>query len=286
MALICPITREVMVYPVIAADGHTYEERAIAQVMAASPAGFHSPMTQAYFASKKLIPNHFVKSLIAEYVDKGSEEVKAEWKANLAEIAAARKGSDAEQVFQDGKVAEAAALGHRGALTKLAYEALDAEEYEACVQHAQMLNDAGHKVGAYILGQMYYRVQNAECARPWLLECAAEFPNAYYLLGRLAEDPEKWFLKGCRSEDVDCMYAVAELSCAQLKYSVARRMFKKVMATENSRKYDAMFQLGGLCIQDKGGTGEYVKGQQLVWGAAEGGHPRALALRALNLAFF
>lgn len=283
MAHICPITREVMVSPVIAADGHTYEESAIAQVMAASPAGFHSPMTQEYFASKKLIPNHMVKSLIAEYVEKAGEEVKNEWKANCAEISAARRGGEAEQLFQAGKFVEAAAMGHRTAQSGLAYKFLDQGDYENCVKYAQMLNDAGHKVGAYILGQMYYRVSDAASARAWLTECAAEFPNAYYLLGRMADDPEKWFLKGCRSEDVDCMYAVAELSCGKGKFSVAVRMLKKVMAGENNRKYDAMFKLGGLYIQ---GKGEYVRGQQLVHAAAEAGHPQALALRALNVSFF
>ena len=287
MALKCPITHEIMVDPVIAADGHTYERHAIEMHMKLREGGFNSPMTQEHFASKKLISNHFVKSMIAEFIDKTEDEaVKADWRANCADVKAARKGQDGAQLFSAGKFEEAAALGHVEARVQLANAFLNKDDYENCAKYAEKLADDGQAVGAFILGQMYFKVKDFSSARAWLTECPREFPNAYFMLGVMApEEREKYFLKGCRYDDPDCLFEIAQSSFEAAKYSVARRYYKKLAQGESIHKYAAMFKLGGMCIQGRGGEAEYSKGQQLVFTAAEAGHPGALKLRALNLAF-
>ena len=296
MALTCPITKEIMVDPVIAADGHTYERHAIEMHMKLREGGFNSPMTQEHFSSKKLISNHFVKSMIAEFIDNtATEAVKADWRATCADVKAARKGLDGAQLFGAGKFEEAAALGHMEARIKLANDALNKidpddvneADSDACIKYAQMLNDDGRPAGAFILGQLYFKVKNYSMARAWFSECAREVPNAYFMLGVMAppEEREKYFLKGCRYDDPDCLFEIARSSFEVAKYSVARRYYKKLAQGESIHKYAAMFKLGGMCIQGRGGEVEYSKGQQLVFTAAEAGHPGALKLRALNLSF-
>ena len=67
----CPITREVMVDPVITVDGQTYERAAIERVFADTPQGEdpRSPVTGLPLSSRSLIPNVVVRSMCMDYVD-------------------------------------------------------------------------------------------------------------------------------------------------------------------------------------------------------------------------
>ncbi|CAI5530413.1 unnamed protein product [Closterium sp. Naga37s-1] len=62
--LFCPITQEMMVNPVLAADGHTYEQEAIKSWLETSDM---SPMTNQKLPSKDLVPNHAVRSMIKDW---------------------------------------------------------------------------------------------------------------------------------------------------------------------------------------------------------------------------
>ncbi|GJP81235.1 hypothetical protein CLOP_g11399 [Closterium sp. NIES-67] len=62
--LFCPITQEMMVNPVLAADGHTYEQEAIRSWLETSDM---SPMTNQKLPSKDLVPNHAVRSMIQDW---------------------------------------------------------------------------------------------------------------------------------------------------------------------------------------------------------------------------
>ncbi|CAI5483759.1 unnamed protein product [Closterium sp. Yama58-4] len=66
--LFCPITQELMVNPVIAADGHTYELVAIQQWLEKSD---RSPMTNVRLPSKALVPNRALKSMILDWRENG-----------------------------------------------------------------------------------------------------------------------------------------------------------------------------------------------------------------------
>ena len=61
--LCCPITHEVLRDPVVAADGITYERRAIAEWLASHNT---SPMTNIPLANLELHPNNLVRTLIEE----------------------------------------------------------------------------------------------------------------------------------------------------------------------------------------------------------------------------
>ena len=62
--LLCPITCELMLHPVVAPDGHTYERTAIERWLAKKRT---SPMTAAPMGSGGLVPNHALKSMISEF---------------------------------------------------------------------------------------------------------------------------------------------------------------------------------------------------------------------------
>lgn len=60
---ICPITQEPMKHPVIASDGHSYEESAINKWFLTSN---KSPLTGLTLTSTRLIPNHALRKIIEE----------------------------------------------------------------------------------------------------------------------------------------------------------------------------------------------------------------------------
>ena len=65
--LCCPISLELMVRPVIAADGHTYDRSSIEDWLARG--NTTSPTTGAPLEHLHLADNHLVRSMVSEYQD-------------------------------------------------------------------------------------------------------------------------------------------------------------------------------------------------------------------------
>jgi len=67
----CPITKDTMVDPVFAADGHTYERSAIEGLFAKDPRGrVLSPVTNEPLPNRNLIPNVAVQTMASHYAEK------------------------------------------------------------------------------------------------------------------------------------------------------------------------------------------------------------------------
>ena len=69
--LMCPISIDLLVDPVFAADGHTYSR---AEIQAWLDTGKRtSPKTNEPLAHTTLTPNHLVRSMVQEYLDKAKK---------------------------------------------------------------------------------------------------------------------------------------------------------------------------------------------------------------------
>ena len=68
---ICPITAEIMTDPVSTADGFSYEREAITEWLRTKDT---SPTTGATLESKKLIPNHSLRSIIRRFTEERAVE--------------------------------------------------------------------------------------------------------------------------------------------------------------------------------------------------------------------
>ncbi|ETV94706.1 hypothetical protein, variant 1 [Aphanomyces invadans] len=66
-SFVCPITHDVMVDPVVASDGHSYERTSITQWFRSNST---SPITNAVVHHKHLVPNHALKQAIHEFRDR------------------------------------------------------------------------------------------------------------------------------------------------------------------------------------------------------------------------
>lgn len=70
--ILCPITHEIMIDPVIASDGFTYERKDIEKWLSTKNT---SPSTNEILADKTLKPNITLKSIIEDYIVKKSENL-------------------------------------------------------------------------------------------------------------------------------------------------------------------------------------------------------------------
>ena len=63
----CPITQELLIDPVIAADGYTYERKSLESWFKKS---HMSPVTGLVLNETKVIPNYAIKHTIEQYLEK------------------------------------------------------------------------------------------------------------------------------------------------------------------------------------------------------------------------
>lgn len=75
--LMCPITQRVMLYPVVASDGHTYDKPAIERWLMTNE---KSPLTGKKLKDKSLRCNHNIRSLVSAFIDKKKIEKKKKMK--------------------------------------------------------------------------------------------------------------------------------------------------------------------------------------------------------------
>ena len=81
--VMCPISHELMVDPVIAADGNTYERKEIEEWLETHDT---SPLTRQRLDNQSLTTNRVVKQQIEKLVESGEldDDVCAEWKRKVA----------------------------------------------------------------------------------------------------------------------------------------------------------------------------------------------------------
>ena len=147
--LICPITQELMVDPVLAEDGNTYERSAIKRWISTKSTSPLNPNCR--LNAYRLMTNRMAKKQIEELVESG------ELNDQLCADYANRK---AQMLYDEGKVEEAAELGHAEAQGKMAeryFFGRDgvAKDLEKCVEWAKKAAAGGDKQGQFRLGYAY-----------------------------------------------------------------------------------------------------------------------------------
>eukprot|EP01051_Picozoa_sp_SAG22_P004061 SAG22_NODE_209_length_15177_cov_9.282995_11_plen_285_part_00 len=96
--MVCPITLEVFVDPVVAADGHSYEREAIEVWLEDSP---YSPATGEVLPDRKLIPNQLARRMLMRLAaELGRETRTAAQPRRAAQASAADAGAYAGVVVQ------------------------------------------------------------------------------------------------------------------------------------------------------------------------------------------
>ena len=65
-SFLCPITQELMVDPIMCADGHSYDRRSIEEWLKSHDS---SPVTNMRLPDRNIVPNHALRNSIQEWLE-------------------------------------------------------------------------------------------------------------------------------------------------------------------------------------------------------------------------
>ena len=291
--LTCSITQELMVDPVFAADGHTYERKEITRWLASNNT---SPKTNLQLENKTLFPNISAKQQIEELVASG--ELDDEVCAGYLERKEAVNLEQAQKLFDEGKVEEAAELGlpeAQGKMAQRCYWGCEgvAKDLEKCVEWAKKAAEGGDVLGQYRFGCAYYLGEGGlekddAMALKWFEKAAEqECPVSMFNIGNLYEygghgvtknlvTAVSWYrdsavagLTRGQHNLGNCYYHGRGVTKNQ---ETALNWFKKAA---NQGEVDAICDLGSMMVKGEGGAKRISEGCQWLEKAAAKGHKNA-----------
>ena len=286
---LCPITHSLMVNPVQASDGWTYEFNAIARWCEAHDT---SPLDPSIFIDiSHLKPNRTLLDAIKIMVDSGDmdEAVAYEWKAAYSNRASAA------QLFRDGRIEEAASLDHPAAMGELASRYYTGkgvmQDVHVALQWAHKASMAGNGEGQFRMG---YAFQMGE-GRPknWTLSvkfytmayynglgaAAANISEMYRIGGFGVEQNAPKMAEWCgRCSSTSSIHLLAMCyyhgDGIPINHAEARRNFKA-----SSANIESLYMLGRMLIRGEGGRVNLVEGIKHIEQASKRGHSKATELK-------
>jgi TPR repeat protein len=277
-----------MVNPVIAADGHTYERQEITQWLASNNT---SPKTNLPLEHKALIPNLSVKQQIEELVASG--ELDDEVCAGYLERKEAVNLEQAQKLYDEGKVEEAAELGLPEAQGEMANRCWDgthgvAKDHEKCVEWAKKAAAGGDRLGQFRLGYAYHEGEGG-LEKDWAMAlkwyekaaeqgCAASMNNIGVLYKNGGHGVTQnfatavsWFRKAAEAGNADGQSNLGECYYdgrgVTRNVRTARSWYQKSADQANNANALAMRKLGAMMVKGEGGEMD-VNGGRALWEAA------------------
>ena len=225
---VCPITQELMVDPVLAEDGNTYERAAILKWIASkstSPLDPSCPLD-----ASRLMSNRAVKQQIEQLVASG--ELDDALCAAYLERKEASSLEQAKKLYDEGKVEEAAELGlpeAQGEMAQRCYWGCHgvAKDLDKSVEWAKKAAAGGDKLGQFRLGWAYDEGEGGlekdyAMALKWFEKaaeqgCATSMNNIGALYGDGGHGVTKnlvtaasWFRKAAEAGDAGGQHNLAE----------------------------------------------------------------------------
>ena len=285
--LICPITQELMVDPVLAEDGNTYEHSAIKRWISTKSTSPLNPNCR--LNASRLMTNRMAKKQIEELVE--SRELNDQLCADYAN----RK---AQMLYDEGKVEEAAELGlpvAQGEMADRCFLGRDGvtKDLDKSVEWAKKAAEGGDKTGQFRIGVAYHFAQGGlekDCAlaKKWYEKaakqgCAVSMNNIGYLYKNGGHGVTKnpvtavsWyrdsavagFARGQHNLG-NCYYHGRGVTKNQ---ETALNWFKKAA---NQGEVDAICDLGRMMVKGEGGAKRISEGCQWLEKAAAKGHKNA-----------
>ena len=291
--LTCSITQELMVDPVFAADGYTYERKEITRWLASNNT---SPKTNLPLETKTLFPNISAKQQIEELVASG--ELDDEVCAGYLERKEAVNLEQAQKLYDEGKVEEAAELGlpvAQGLMADRCFLGRDgvAKDLDKSVEWAKKAAEGGDKTGQFRLGVAYHfphggLEKDCALAKKWYVGAAKQgctvsmnnIGNLYEYGGHgVTKNPVtavSWyrdsavagFARGQHNLG-NCYYHGRGVTKNQ---ETALNWFKKAAI---KGEVDAICDLGSMMVKGEGGAKRISEGCQWLEKAAAKGHKNA-----------
>jgi len=292
---LCPITQTLMVNPVQASDGWTYERSAIATWCEAHNTSPLDPSVTLDLSQLK--PNRSLRDAIERLVEdkEFDEAVCAEWSAAFARL------ESAPQLYRDGRLEEAAECGHPDAMGELAmrYHAGTnvLQDIPTALKWAHQAALAGNANGQFRMGYAFHAGEGR--SRNYLealkfysmafqngVHSASSYICELYCTGGygLVKNSSKMAEWCVRSNTARSLHMLAMCYYTGegivVNHAEARRNFK-VAAVE---VLESQYMLGKMLIRGEGGPANLVEGVKQIDRAAKQGLAAATALKDSILA--
>jgi len=293
---ICAITHELMVDPVVADDGNTYERSAIMQWLQTNTKSPLDPSTT--IDPSRLVGSRAVFKSIEKLVMLGDidKNLRSDWLAR-------KKAFDlvkAQILYDEGRVYEAANLGLPQAQGRMAENYFFGtnnfeKDFDKCFEFSTKAAEAGHKMGKFRLGCLYHHgigtAKDWRAALKWYglaaeQQCLVSANNIGFIYSTGGYKVQKdlnvafsWFEKAAVGG-----YARAQANLGFLFYTgmgvtkdfaAAWKCFKR-SANQDCAK--GQYLLGKMMIQGKGGSKNLGAGTILLEKAAAQGNDEAKEL--------
>ena len=285
----CPITHSLMVNPVQASDGWTYERDAIAQWCEDHDTSPLDP--SVYVDVGQLKTNRSLRDAIQRVVESGDlpEPVCDEWTAATNTI------ESASQLYRDGHFEDAAERGHPRAMGELANRYYMGsgvlQDIPLALKWATKAAIAGDAQGQFRLGYAFHLGEGKE--KDWVqalkyytlayengITAASSNISEMYLVGGfgLIKNTKKvveWCKRSYTAESLHvlaaCYYAGDGIP---RDHALARRNFKA-----SNGIIDSQYMLGKMMLRGEGGNVNFPEGIKWIDRAAKQGHSEAIALK-------
>ena len=294
-AYMCPITHELMVDPVQASDGWTYEASALAKWLETRNT---SPLDPSLHLDIGLLrPNRAVRDAIEELVESGDldDTVAETWRAAVKDL------DSAPELFRNGRILEAAELGYPQAQGTLAWKYYEgdgvAQDLEQSLKWARKAACGGDGAGQYRVAYAYHTGEGLQCN--WV-EAVKYYSLAYhngmdlacnnicemYSTGGygLPQNDSKLFEWCSKSTSAKSLHMLGmchyEGRGNDKDFPEARRNFKLA----SSECTESQFMLGKMLLRGEGGPTNLSQGFKFIEQAAKSGHTDARRLREAVIA--
>jgi len=293
---ICPITHGLMVDPVTAEDGHTYERSAIENWLQRKTSSPLDPSKT--IQAQDLIVARIVQHTIQTLIESGTVDRKLsdDWKEKRREMDLEK----AHKIFEEGCILDAAKLGLPRAQGEVAGWYLKgshgmAINYDKCFDWASKAVDGNDSLGQHYLGSLFKKGLGREKDLSMAILCYENvakqgFTASMWNLGMLYENEgckldheflrkaAKWYKKAADAGHVNAMMKIGKFyyygKGVTKNLKTARDWFEKV-SKEDVCQFKAEFWLGKMMMKGEGGFEDRVKGFTLINSSASKGYPYA-----------
>jgi len=300
--LLCPITHALMVDPVLAEDGHTYERSSIELWLTNNPT---SPLVpNKRLKASNLITLRIVQETVKALVETGAvdDTLTETWKQKTKELDLVK----AKDLYDEGSILDAAKLGlpeAQGKVSDWYYFGRNGMEkdFGASLEWARKAAEGGDRVGQFRLAcindtgiQGKLSVDKSQ-AISWYEKaanqgCINSMNNlSFEMVGsKLYRNYQKaafWSEKGANKNNIGCLLIIGVLTHegkgVTKCHKTAREWFEKAVNIMNEIEGTgkevkevwliAAFMLGKMMVRGEGGSEDFIGGITLIEKAASKG---------------
>mmetsp|Transcript_13914 Transcript_13914/g.30563 ORF Transcript_13914/g.30563 Transcript_13914/m.30563 type:complete len:340 (-) Transcript_13914:76-1095(-) len=297
--LLCPITQELMVDPVLAEDGHMYERRSIEEWISRNPV---SPI----FPNKRLNVNSLVavrgmQESIQALVEAGAvdDKLSDSWTESKKDLDLTK----AKKLFKEGSVMDVAKLGFpkaQGVVAEWYFNGRNGMEKDTlkCEEWARKAAEGGDGNGQFRMGYFCSKgipgiiSEDKPTAISWYEKASKQgYSAALFNIAQIYEHggcqfhhsflqkSAYWYRKAANKSLTRGMIKIGKLHYqgkgAKKSLKVAREWFQKAVDKKKKKSSEARFLLGKMMMKGEGGPKDILRGFKLIERSASEGLPCA-----------